>query len=241
MRFKTFSLILLFIILFSCKNEEPIISFKEISFSITNNNIVELNTLKAIGNPKIAERINTILEEEVSRSLNTYDDDNTDLRTITENINSFNKQFEIFKSDFPESKQVWEAQIDGELLFQSNEILSISITSYINTGGAHGNLNITLLNFNAETGDLIPSKALFNDLETLKKVARPYFLKSIENKEVPNNKIQGFTLPKNMALNEDGVILLYNTYEIAPYSTGIIEFTVPFEDINSLLVFNNFQ
>ena len=48
-----------------------------------------------------------------------------------------------------------------------------------------------------------------------------------------------FQLPKNIGYSEDGIILLYNTYEIAPYSTGIIEFVIPFEEVNSLLIFKS--
>lgn len=240
MHFRPFSLILLFIILFSCKNEDPAISFKESTFSQKNTSSVEINIPMALGESHSIEKINTAIENKVISSLNTFDTDHTGRTTITENINLFNKQFESFKADFPESNQVWEAQIDGELMFQSDEIISISITSYINTGGAHGNLNITFLNFNAKTGDLIPVNELFNNLEAFKKVVKPYFLRSIKDKEVTTNKIEGFTLPKNIALNDEGIILLYNPYEIAPYSTGIIEFIVPFEEINSFLVFNSF-
>ena len=62
-----------------------------------------------------------------------------------ESIISFNKEYQLFKTNFPESAQLWEAQIDGEILYLSPEIICIAITTYINTGGAHGNLNISFL------------------------------------------------------------------------------------------------
>ena len=39
-----------------------------------------------------------------------------------------------------------------------------------------------------------------------------------------------FQLPENIGFSDEGVILLYNVYEIAPYSEGITEFTIPFEE-----------
>ena len=139
--------------------------------------------------------------------------------------------------DFPDSAQIWEAQIDGEVIYQSEEIISISITSYINTGGAHGNLHITFLNFDALNGKRIPNGNLFHNIDAFKDIAKRYFYETLEDKSVlfePDN----FTLPVNFGYSLDGLVLLYNVYEIAPYSTGVIDFTIPFDELTDLLVFN---
>lgn len=227
-------------IVFSCKDESPIIAFTENNFLLSNENIVEINIPKAMGNPEIADKINSALENIVNSYLNTSETDNNSLKTIHENIHLFNEDFENFKADFPESHQVWEAQFDGELLYQSNDIISIAITSYIDTGGAHGILNITFLNFNPITGNLIPNDKLINDLEGFKEIAQPFFVTSIKNKDTGITQATEFPLAKNIAYCEDGIIVLYNTYEIAPYSSGIIEFTIPFEIAAPFLVFNSF-
>ena len=125
-------------------------------------------------------------------------------------------------------------------MYQSNDIISIAITSYINTGGAHGILNINFLNFNPITGNLIPNDKLINDIKGFKEVAKPFFAKSIKNKDTGITQTSTFPLAKNIAYCEDGIIVLYNTYEIAPYSSGIIEFTIPFEIASPFLVFNSF-
>jgi hypothetical protein len=44
-------------------------------------------------------------------------------------------------------------------------------------------------------------------------------------------------MPANIGYNDEGVIFLYNVYEIAPYARGIIEFTMPFETISEFLKF----
>lgn len=235
---KPLLIVCFFFIFMTCKDEVKL-SFSEINVSTSNNNLVEVNIPNASGNEDVANRINLIIKETVIASLHIGNSDNITSKSIEESIASFNKEFQTFQIDFPETIEQWEAQIDGDVIFRSSEIISIAITSYVNTGGAHGTLNISFLNFETETGHLIPNNKLFKDLEGFKKVAKIYFDKTIKDKEAILD-VDSFKLPANIAYNEDGVVLLYNTYEIAPYATGIIEFTIPFEEVGSLLHFNNF-
>lgn len=223
------------ILLFSCV-EDVNISFEEVY--ISSENRIEINIPKAKGNKTIVEVINTDIETAVARELYIGSADSESPKTINESINLFNEEFHVFKTDFPESEQIWEAQIDGEVLFQSPEIISVSITSYVNTGGAHGILNITFLNFESTTGKQIPNKNLFTDSDSLKEIVKKHVIEATRKKDIvfePEN----FQLPQNIGYTEDGVIFLYNTFQIGPYSSGIIEFTIPFEEIKSYLVFNS--
>ena len=38
-----------------------------------------------------------------------------------------------------------------------------------------------------------------------------------------------------MGFNENGIILLYNVYEIASYVQGVTEFTIPYAEANPYL------
>lgn len=223
------------ILLFGCVKDVNI-SFEEVY--ISSENRIEINIPKAKGNKTIVEVINTDIETAVARELYIGSADSESPKTINESINLFNEEFHVFKTDFPESEQIWEAQIDGEVLFQSPEIISVSITSYVNTGGAHGILNITFLNFESTTGKQIPNKNLFTDSDSLKEIVKKHVIEATRKKDIvfePEN----FQLPQNIGYTEDGVIFLYNTFQIGPYSSGIIEFTIPFEEIKSYLVFNS--
>ncbi len=44
-----------------------------------------------------------------------------------------------------------------------------------------------------------------------------------------------FQLPESLGFSDEGLIILYNPYEIASYSQGIIEFTIPYDTINDYL------
>jgi Protein of unknown function (DUF3298)/Deacetylase PdaC len=226
-------------IIISCKND-PLITFKEVSITNGDASTVEVNIPLADGNEAIANAINSTIKKNVVASLQIGEPDTITSKSIKESIHAFNKEFHDFQNDFPESEQNWEAQIDGDVMYQSEDIISIALTSYMDTGGAHGNLIISFLNFNANTGKLILNTDLFKDKNAFYKLAKSYFQKSIKDKDAvfePEN----FVLPANIGYTEDGIILLYNTYEIAAYSEGTIEFTIPYGEVNSLLVFDSTQ
>ena len=101
-----------------------------------------------------------------------------------------------------------------------------------------GILNISFLNFDSTTGKQIKNNELFTNIAEFKKIAQLHFNEAIKEKDILF-ETDKFELPENISYTEDGLVLLYNTYEIAPYASGIIEFSIPFDDIESYLVFNS--
>ncbi|WP_066222448.1 DUF3298 and DUF4163 domain-containing protein [Formosa haliotis] len=226
------------LILTSC-NEKKEITFSEQSISTPSNVIVDINIPKAEGDSDIAKNINTTLLNHVSSAIQ-FNQEEQLINPLEDNINSFNTEYTNFKNQFPESAQEWEAQIDGEVMFKSPDLISISLTSYTNTGGAHGILVISFLNFDGKTGALIENEHLFKDQNQFKEFAKPYFDNEIADKKDMYFDSETFSLPQNIGYSADGLILLYNTYEVAPYATGITEFVIPFSKANSYLKFNGF-
>lgn len=226
-----------FLILFNC-NEEQETTFSDINVTKENNKIVEINIPKANGNIAISSKINSEIEKTVISALYIGNPNEITSSSIEESINAFNNEYNTFKAEFDKVAQNWEAQIDGEVTYKSPNITSIAITSYINTGGAHGNLHIFFLNFNSETGDKIDNKQLINDIKGLKKIAKPYFKEATKENSILLDYNE-FKLPKNIGLNEIGLVLLYNSNEVESYSSDIIEFSIPFEVAESYLDFNS--
>ena len=58
-----------------------------------------------------------------------------------------------------------------------------------------------------------------------------------EDKDLFESESDTFNLPENITYNEEGIVLLYNAYEIAPYATGILEFEIPYSEIENYLAF----
>ncbi len=221
----------------SCQDEEPKITFSEVNMTTNQNKIVEVNIPQAEGPETVAKTINQAIESNISASLTSDPDLQTKNMSVSESIDYFNTEYNNFKSEFPDSPLAWEAQIDGEIMYHSEAVISVAMTTYLNTGGAHGILVINFLNFDALTGQPLKNEQLFNDWESFKTIANDYFNDHIADKKELYFEPDNFVLPENIGFNDEGVILLYNSYEVAPYSTGLTEFTIPYNDLVAFLNF----
>ena len=228
-----FCLVLIFI---SCETETKIV-FEETEITTQNNSVVSINIPKVSGTINIAKNINEGISNAITDILNFGELDAATI-SIEELIINFNDEFNTFKNNFPDSVQEWEIQIDGDIMYQSSEIISIALTSYVDTGGAHGVLTITFLNFDTETGLLISNAKLFTDNKAINDMTKSYFVKIINEKEISVFDDDEFQLPENIGYSEDGILILYNVYEVASYADGIIQFTIPFNEISSSLKYH---
>ena len=227
-------------LVFSCETEFKPASFKIISLESNYDADISLNYNKAFGNNDLAKIINSNIEKTIIKSVNP-EIENQNLKSI---LDEFNTEYLDFKTQFPdESDPKWELYIETEKTYQSDEIISIAVSTYEFKGGAHGNDKIKFLNLNAKSGDVIENNQLVKDSTALKKIAKSYFIKDLESQDADlkmEDYFYGnpFQLPENIGYSEDGLIMLYNTYEIASYAQGYTEFVIPFEEVNSIIGFN---
>jgi peptidoglycan-N-acetylmuramic acid deacetylase PdaC-like protein/uncharacterized protein DUF3298 len=233
---KRFFIFLILLSVFSCV-EEAKLSFIETNEIFEDNAVLEINIPKAEGDSDLANTINNKIENHIANILN-FSEDDTDSIALNDVVSRFDTEYKAFKNDFEESALVWEALFDGEVTYQSSEIISIAINSYLNTGGAHGNMNVTFLNFNPKTGDVLTFDDLFTNKGDLTKAVKPFFDEKTKAENTAYFFGEDFHLPGNIGFNDEGIIFFYNVYEIASYADGITEFTIPFKDIDSFLKLN---
>lgn len=225
----------------SC-NQEVDLTFSETNFSFNKNAIIEINVPNADGTNTVSKAINSAIENFIVNTIDFSEDSLTNV-SLNEAVKKFDSIYIAFKDDFEENTLVWEALIDGEVTYQSPALTCIAINSYLNTGGAHGNMTISFLNFDPQTGQLLHLDDHIKNPSGLVKLAEKYFnleLQESSDEEGFDDYFfgEGFHLPANIGFSDDGVILLYNVYEIAPYSEGVIEFTIPFEEALPYLKIN---
>ena len=121
-------------------------------------------------------------------------------------------------------------------------MITIAVDSYTFSGGAHGNSTITLLNFDPNTGNLYQQDNLFNSTKDFIQLVESAFKSEIKSKNKNEEDYffgQDFKLPENVGFSDEGVIFLYNTYELASYAQGITEFTIPYSEISKYLKINH--
>lgn len=217
---------------FSCA-ETTIVPFSETNSLYENNAVVEINIPKAEGNSVASKKINSVIENHIANML-VFLEEPSDTLQLNYAIKSFDSEYKSFKEGFGEGNMVWDASFDGEVTYQSSEIISVAIYSYLNSGGAHGNSNVTFLNFNSG-GVLLEFDDIFQDKKGLTALAKTHFEKEIDRSKINYFNGEAFHLPSNIGFSDEGVIFFYNVYEIASYADGITEFTIPFLEIDNYL------
>ena len=187
-------------------------------------------------------KINKGIESKIAEQIAFFQED-TDSLTMDDAIAQFESRFTSFKNDFESDAAPWEVNINSEVVFQSVNVITISIDSYTFTGGAHGNSVITLLNFDPKTGELYSQEQMLSAAKDLTDLVKRHFKEESASKNNGNTADyffgDDFKLPENIGFNEEGVIFLYNNYELSSFADGILEFTIPYSEISKFLKINH--
>lgn len=128
------------------------------------------------------------------------------------------------------------AYTDYEVKYNRNGLLSITIDYYSYTGGAHGMTERVPYNIDMNTGQILSLEDIFtpgydyvsiiNAKVKAKMAAEPecYFSEDIVSFETINTN-------QNYYLDEqNGLVIYFSLYEIAPYAAGFPEFPIPFDN-----------
>lgn len=230
-----------FLLLFNaCESEWKPIIFKTETIKKDFSADISVNYEQVTGNNQLQHKINKAIENAIVNTLG-ISEDKSELKTV---LDDFNTEYLDFKNDFPDAAEpVWQLNVDTELSYQSDEIITIVINTYLFEGGAHGNVMIKFLNLDAKTGETLTQKDIIENEKDFQALAMDYFKKSLEHEE-GDYKIEDFFhdelfyLPENMGFSEEGLILLYNVYGAFSYNQGHTEFAIPFDDAEPYL---NFQ
>jgi len=225
---------------FSCKSDATL-TFSDKSIVEEDETTIEINIPKANGKTEAAKQINATLAHFVRTALNVEAVDATKAST-EESIASFKKAYRDFKRQVGKvlytNLPPWEVLIDGEINYKNQTLVSIAMSSSINTGGVHNNLVFKFYNFDINTGEELETKDLVNNIPEFTILAQKYYNKellSAHTDRIDAFKDNSFTLPESLGFSDDGVIFFYDTFNSA--SNNIIEFTIPYTVANHYLNF----
>lgn len=126
----------------------------------------------------------------------------------------------------------YQAYVEYKVAYNKDNVLSIPITYYMYTGGAHGMTDIHSRNINLKTGKDIALKDMFKEginyrdiikqevIRQIKLQPEVYFEDAVKTVEESNEEFSFYI--------EDGnIVVYYPLYSIAPYASGIKEFKIP--------------
>ena len=126
----------------------------------------------------------------------------------------------------------YELYWDYVVTYNKDGFLSLTTTAYQFTGGAHGMTVQESYNYDLNAGTKMKLASLFQPGVDYKKIINKEIEKQIASRsENFFSEEMGFqTIEDNQDyyLKEGNLVIYFGLYEIAPYVTGIPEFTIPF-------------
>ncbi|WP_375238079.1 PdaC/SigV domain-containing protein [Aurantibacter sp.] len=222
-------------VLCSCKKDR-VLEVSDYEYKNDKTALIEVNIQTVTGKSDTANNINQELYSFVCKGF--YIDASKEIQnTIEDCANQFNDSYSNFKTQFSnelfQELPKWEAFVDGELMHQSELLLSFAMSSSINTGGSKPITKITFLNFDKATGQQLSFNNLVSNKTELLNTLKPYLEQELFSSSF---KIEEFisksTLktPDHFGYNDLGIVALYETS-----NNDYIEVSVPFNKVEDYL------
>jgi len=172
-----------------------------------------------------------------------FDQDST-LETLNALSTAFFEEYETLRDESNGEIPPWSLNRSVNVEWLTNKILTLSFQETSYTGGAHPNTVVFYQSFNLESQTKVQLNDILKDnyRAELQKIGEEVFR---ENNDLPIStslneagfwfKDNNFELNNNFALMRSGIKFYYNAYEIAPYSRGATEITIPYDTLNPLM------
>ncbi|GGF41791.1 DUF3298 and DUF4163 domain-containing protein [Echinicola rosea] len=152
-------------------------------------------------------------------------------------------EYKEMAHDFPETSLSWFLNTAGEVVFESSKVMSLMFTNSSFTGGAHPNYSVLFMNIDLEGLRLLKNEDLVLNESALLEKARIAFREFHEVDAQVSLKEDGrfflddgeFFLPVAMGYEGDEFVMVYNSYEIGPYSLGLTELRFPLKEVDGLV------
>lgn len=132
----------------------------------------------------------------------------------------------------------YEAVLHYEVTYNKNCYLSLFRDRYEFTGGAHGNTVRYSDTWSLKTGGILTMAQIFSSYSGYQKRILEQILRQADQKmkyqpgvlfENYRKLIVQYFNEENFYLTPSGLAVYYQQYEIAPYASGIIVFTIPYK------------
>lgn len=213
-----------------------IIDMREFKHSFEYNNIVILTLI--IRYPLINIPHNKLAENNINNMINVQIKEYYNYVSRTLYYNAIKYYNDSQTNNFP--FHVNEAIMEYNVTYNKNCFLSLYKDKYEYTGGAHGSTLRSSDTWETCQGTYIPMFYYFyrgiNYMNLLINEITKQAERNLNQNpgiyfdDYKNLIIQNFD-PNSYFLTPQGMTIYYQQYDIAPYSTGIVEFTIPYEII----------
>lgn len=226
--------------------ENDTLTYRYDSIKVISNNIVkpevnrEADTANAVVRYPVFE--NDSLNNYIKSQVFHYFGDEEVPTAFDDIASSFIRGYNEFYLENPGTAQWWYLLIDIKVIRQLHNYVALEYIHSDYAGGAHGNTSISYINFNPKTNTAITIDTLIlpNKKADLLKLAEGIFrsdekISATEPLEKRYFFTNGkFSLPQSFYVGKEGLVFLYNPYEIKSYAEGTTKLVIPFESLKNI-------
>jgi hypothetical protein len=135
----------------------------------------------------------------------------------------------------------WSSYLQAKLRDQHRNILVVELSSYLYVGGAHGMPGRGFINYDSKRDrelrleDLLIPGQEGNFWRTARQAHQRWLVENEHDQDAAFLEFWPFQQTANVALLKDSVLLKYDVYSIAPYSSGHPELFIPNEQLKGIV------
>lgn len=209
---------------------------------------VSATYFQVVGESSATKSINDSLRAMVAAGINNWVDSAALAQTpnartdLAAGARLFSASYQLMGEEGRMFGGCWELEISCDTAFTSPAILTVRQETYTYSGGAHPNTQMTLQSFSRRTGHALQLTEVVSDTTALLKLVEQAFRKAQDIRPGQDLEEAGyflrdgqFFLPGTFGIGRDGLIFLYNPYEIAAYAVGPISVTVPYGELKKIV------
>lgn len=176
-------------------------------------------------------RIDGLLDKKFQKTINHYFEDHV-MQLQKEIKKEAKKQYKEQASDLPLYK--YELISNYNTKESLKHYLVIGVFDYIYTGGAHGLPVQNYITLDLSANKILTLNQLFDEKMDYRTELKEQLINQIETRTDKKERffddfydLIDIKEDQNFYITPDGdLVLVFNVYEIAPYSTGVLEFTI---------------
>ena len=149
---------------------------------------------------------------------------------------------ESYEKDFLASAEPgWSSYLQAKVLEQHDNLVLVELSSYLFTGGAHGMPGRGLINYDRKLekplnlGDMLLPGQEDAFWKAAEQAHRRWLATNKLDQDPDFIKTWPFERTANVGLGYGAMLLKYDVYSIAPYSSGHPEIRIPYPQLNGIL------
>lgn len=185
-----------------------------------------------------AEEINQKVKELIFNDL-LIDSAKVDKMNFRQLADELIRDYDNAKEEFKDATLNFEYSISSEVTFRHPRVWTIYFNIYTYTGGAHPMTYQKFLNVDPESGEKLNLSNFFTHQDQLKREVEQEIRAKhdIETEQLWSDIFftDRFQWPEHMGLSSEGLLLVYNPYEILPYAAGFTEIAIPLQKADDYL------